>query len=587
MTTTTQKAYETMNQVQKETTKKCLEKKKCGLSAPLGSGKTLMSLYLVSTSYDESGVPGLVVCAKNLVAGWISEIKKWFGDEDGSCSYKYQVLHRDSIKGGHIDKFKIDPETRLVLTTPDVVSKAFTAFGIEDLCYFLAQRPEDLQEYYRLQRFRRWGMPPPPMIKFYPKIQSPHLQTQGTATEEGLGLLYSIPWSCLIVDEIQLYTNIGSKRCMGLGSIYSERRWGLSGTMFTEPVAERVLGFLFILGLGKETMCLPDVRKMLTRRCFRGLSQYIVECPKIKFAKEGQELHYNIVSHGLTQTEQNLYLSYRDIIASVHKAAERFRQQHDTENARIFGSYLLAMITYLRQLLVCPIIPMTSSAIDFYDVKKKSILSKIMMDEIEKIDGMKDYLSNPNSLVSSRYRKAFEILGNTKSRTVVFFSFRTCLDVFHALATKDGYVDAKRNVYVIAASHNATKRGSILEEFAKDDTGILLLTYDLGAEGLNLQCANQIIIMSYWWNSGKTKQSIGRLWRNGQKDDVHAYLLTSNTGIENAILEKQWSKQNMCKQMMKGSLRDMNIAKIKMNDILYILENENGNVEIVEDTYLN
>ena len=52
--------------------------------------------------YQKYKTPGLVVCAKNLVAGWINEIKKWFGD-----TYKYQVLHRDNIKGGRIDKFEI------------------------------------------------------------------------------------------------------------------------------------------------------------------------------------------------------------------------------------------------------------------------------------------------------------------------------------------------------------------------------------------------------------------------------------------------------------------------------------------------
>ena len=47
--------------------------------------------------------------------------------------------------------------------------------------------------------------------------------------------------------------------------------------------------------------------------------------------------------------------------------------------------------------------------------------------------------------------------------------------------------------------------------------GVLILQSQMGCEGLNLQGANEINIVSEWWNPGMENQAISRCHRIGQK----------------------------------------------------------------------
>ena len=51
----------------------------------------------------------------------------------------------------------------------------------------------------------------------------------------------------------------------------------------------------------------------------------------------------------------------------------------------------------------------------------------------------------------------------------------------------------------------------------KSKNGILLLTFGIGANGLNLQCADTVLIADFWWNADKTRQAIARILRYGQE----------------------------------------------------------------------
>lgn len=564
-----------MNSYQSEIVNKCLEKRQCALSAPLGSGKTLMSLNMALFISEPGIKPAIVVCAKNLIAGWITEIRKWYRDD-----YPFQVLH-----GTNVSSFKLNKDTILVITTPNMISRTFTKAGLEERCYFMTQRPQDIAEVEA--RENRWG-PPAPMVKYYPHIDAPYLVSAGTPADKGPNIIFSIEWSCIIIDEMQLYTNVNTKTCMGLMSVYASRRWGLSGTLFTEPKIDRILGFLLILDqLPDNLRSIPDLEDMVYRGYYgwRGLSSFVVEMEKRSFLTDDTpdlKCHHHIVGHTISQTEALVYTSFKKIISNVHRRVKELRNGNDIDGSRRFASYLMASLTYMRQLLVCPIVPITSVAVDAFDVGRNTELSKIIMSEIQELEGIQEYLDDTDSLVSSRFRKAYDIISNIPNdeRTVMFFSFRTCLDVFVACAETD------RPIYVLRASHSASKRGSIIAEFGESRNGILCLTYGMGAEGLNLQCASHIILMSFWWNVGKTTQAIGRLWRQGQTRDVHVYIMTSNTGIERAMLEKQMSKQEICDKIMTRTLsKEDQISTMSMNDIVEILEHERDNMELCTGVY--
>ena len=72
-----------LNSFQKDIFSECIIKGSGGLSLPLGSGKTLISLALSLYFTRETVKPVLVVVSKSLIGNWEIEIKKFFGDNNG------------------------------------------------------------------------------------------------------------------------------------------------------------------------------------------------------------------------------------------------------------------------------------------------------------------------------------------------------------------------------------------------------------------------------------------------------------------------------------------------------------------------
>lgn len=67
-----------------------------------------------------------------------------------------------------------------------------------------------------------------------------------------------------------------------------------------------------------------------------------------------------------------------------------------------------------------------------------------------------------------------------------------------------------------------------IDAFANDERcHVMLLSMGVGAEGLNIQCANHILFCEPHWNPQKECQAEHRLYRIGQTRDVtvHRYVL--------------------------------------------------------------
>ena len=123
-----------------------------------------------------------------------------------------------------------------------------------------------------------------------------------------------------------------------------------------------------------------------------------------------------------------------------------------------------------------------------------------------------------------------------------------------------------------------TRRGNVLEEFSKSKNGVLLLTYSLGSDGLNLQCANTVLIVDFWWNSGKTNQSVARVDRFGQlSEEINIYYFTSNTGIEKALFEKHLDKKKIGEELIIGHQMS-EVSTMSMNDILRIIDKDDYSI---------
>jgi len=518
----------------------CIEKKSGGLCLNLGSGKTLISLVVgLELSKDK---PIIVVCSKTLLSSWQTEIIKFFGPD-----FPF-ILYHSNNKAIDINNFTLNKDTKVILTTPDVLAKFYKQNNIHNK--FITQVTNGFGENYT----------------YYNKANKPFITTGNW--------LYTNTFGTLIVDEAQNYTNVSTIKCRAIASLHCKTRWVTSGTLFDEPKIERILGYYLIINHPTFPRDLPSVKNLVNSDKFKGTKETLVLRKENKnFIKP--KINEFVISNNLTVDEEKVYMSMKKILALFNEKVIQLKLQGQNDEANKFASYLLAIIVYLRQCIVCPLLPISNIVLDISDYKNKSDLSKSLFNEIKKCD-LDAYFSNPDSIYSSRIKKVIEVVNNRQSENIVIFTcFRTCLDTINYFLPKD------RNVFCITSKDTLQQRNKIIEDFKKPTTNekgnIFLLTYQLGAEGLNLQTANTVLLVDFFWNNGKTQQAIGRVYRQNQMaKEVNIYYFTSNTAMEKVIFEKQNQKLIVLEELHNGQIKSK-IDKIKTSEIIKIITSEENN----------
>ena len=540
-----QEAMNNLTSYQRLIVKECLSKGSGGLSLPMGSGKTLISLILALKYSKETQRPTLIVAAKTLLPSWMQEVEK-FLSKYLVLGNNLVVLHGDYMTSAELARFKLTPTMKIVITTPEFIGKAFKECGIKER--FIYEEEQNV-----------FGAP----IINYIMPERPFFNINTGATS----IIYSTSWASLFVDEGQKYTNITTVRARGLASVFAQHKWILSGTMFYEPKVELMLGYHLIIG-DKSFPCtsIPQTLQFM-KSGFLGFNKTMVIRETNEMMTEGgPTLVTHIVDFEMTKDEEQLYMMIKALLKFIHDTIVKLRIQHRNSEARKFNSYMLVCLIYLRQIIVCPMLPIASAMIDTTLLEKKSELSQEIMKMMESLN-LFDWANEEENAFSSRMRKAVEIIKSKDEKFLVFTSFRSCLDVFiHFLQKED------RPIFTITAKMSPQRRGSVLVDFQASTNGILLLTYDIGAEGLNIQQCRNVILMDIWWNSGKTKQAVARCLRYGQTQDVHAYFLTSNTGIENALFKKGAKKLSILEELSVGPVKSTNSSTVKMSDVIKILD---------------
>lgn len=541
-----QKCYQKLNSFQKDIFKECIFKSKSGLCLPLGSGKTFLSLMLSLYKTRETGKPILIIVAKSLIANWETEIEKFFGKE-----IKYEVLHNSRLpKKTGVKMWTLKSSTDIIITTINMLSRIFSRSNMVN----------------KIRQGNTYSIPTGPIVK-------------DRAT--GGRILFSIEWGMLIVDEIQKYTNVETYFCQSLMSIYSKNRWLLSGTIFDEPKMNRIFGYYLILGNYDCPRTLYQLKKKMNSKDFKGLNSTLVYRKKnLAFVKP--KVNEYIVCNELSKEEEIIYTGMKDILVDIKDEAKKAKILKDSFEFRKLNSYKLVIVTYLRQILVCPILPIVSITVDTSDIEEKSELATILSKKIKNLK-LKKWLDNEKSIMSTRISKIIEVINKNKNEKVVLFCcFKSCLDIIHYLAEQE---IKTRKIFKMTSSMNSKTRGKCLKDFKESENGILLLTYQLGAEGLNLQFASTVLLVDFWWNAAKVQQAIGRIYRYGQKSKaVNIYFFTSNTAIEKIIFEKQRAKLKMLQELQVGNMKTT-IPKINIDKVIEMIQLNSNKEKLSEIKY--
>jgi DNA repair protein RAD16 len=66
---------------------------------------------------------------------------------------------------------------------------------------------------------------------------------------------------------------------------------------------------------------------------------------------------------------------------------------------------------------------------------------------------------------------------------------------------------------IISGKTDMKSRARIIQQFRETDSSVLLITLQVGGEGLNLQVANRVYLLDPWWNPAMEQQAYQRAHR--------------------------------------------------------------------------
>lgn len=200
---------------------------------------------------------------------------------------------------------------------------------------------------------------------------------------------------------------------------------------------------------------------------------------------------------------------------------------------------------------------MIASLESFKEMKKSGKLFIKDIDELEDyyqdIDIKKEAMKYLDAIIikgeligieDSKYLKFEEILKDLKSQKIkqmiVFSFFKKTLNYLEMKLQNMGYSVGK-----IHGDFSIEERFAKIKEFKKGNFDILLSS-EVGSEGLDMQFCNVVINYDLPWNPMRVEQRIGRIDRIGQKfDKLHIFNLCIVGSIEDRILNRLYTKLNI------------------------------------------
>lgn len=126
-----------------------------------------------------------------------------------------------------------------------------------------------------------------------------------------------------------------------------------------------------------------------------------------------------------------------------------------------------------------------------------------------------------------------EIRRTTDDKVVLISNFTRTLDWFERLCDIRGYAYAR-----LDGSTEGTQRQKLVDMFntsTPERCFVFLLSCKAGGVGINLIGANRLFLYEPDWNPAWDKQSMARVWRDGQKKEVYIYRMLTTGTIEEKV----------------------------------------------------
>ncbi len=98
---------------------------------------------------------------------------------------------------------------------------------------------------------------------------------------------------------------------------------------------------------------------------------------------------------------------------------------------------------------------------------------------------------------------------------------------------------------------STTDRQAVIDEFCRSERKkVFLISLKAGGVGLNLTCADYVLMLNPWWNPAAEMQAVSRAHRIGQTKNVMVYKLLTEGTIEEKIAQLQERKRQLAQDII-------------------------------------
>jgi SNF2 family DNA or RNA helicase len=147
---------------------------------------------------------------------------------------------------------------------------------------------------------------------------------------------------------------------------------------------------------------------------------------------------------------------------------------------------------------------------------------------------------------------------------MIVFSFWT--EILLALRERIKRDASHVTVYYLNADLSALQRTELIDNWRKDESGVLLASAHIAAEGLTLTEANYVIFLNLWWNPTLNRQARDRINRIGQDRPTFAISFRTAGTVEDSIARLHRSKDTL-EAMVVGWLEEQKREGSRDGDI--------------------
>lgn len=320
----------------------------------------------------------------------------------------------------------------------------------------------------------------------------------------------------LILDEAQRIKNRESRTNQAAHSLKRHRSWALTGT----PIENRPSEFVSLLEfLG----AVPDHSVTDIRQLNRLANKYVLRRTKDRVLKDLPPRLDREELLELTPAQQTAYVTAeQEGIVRLDELGESITIQHVFE-----------LVLRLKQ--ICNYDPLTG----------QSCKMDRLAAEIEEISD-----SGGKAILFSQWTKSLDWMNQKLQH------FRPL--IYH------GAVPSSR-------------RDAVLERFRRDpDCPLLLMSYGVGAVGLNLQFAGYVFLYDRWWNPAVEDQAINRAHRIGQQNPVLVTKFICRNTIEERIDKVLQQKRELFQAVLGDSEMSNASLSLDAQDIFGLFELKAG-----------